>query len=151
MSKLANISKPIFTLSELRYLCCDKFFKRMEKAFRKFKRQFFYEMIVVGIMQWLFHLTGLVSKHVFKISGGTIEQYHDNVPLKIVPLTSNTCLQTNRFCWVRTPAQLESFQSQQRNRRATQLQSLLHISLTLNRDPISKLFNYVWTNQLPIC
>ena len=32
MSKLANISKLIFELSELIYLCCDKFFKRMKEG-----------------------------------------------------------------------------------------------------------------------
>ena len=32
-------------------------------------------MIVMGIIKWLFGFAGLISKSMFKVSGGTIEQY----------------------------------------------------------------------------
>ena len=74
----------------------------------------------------------------FKVSEGTIEQYNGNGPLKIVPLTSNTCLTTNRFCCVRTPAQLESVLSQQRNHRATQWQRFAEGCFTDSKERPNK-------------
>ena len=78
--------------------------ERLKKDVWEVLKTIFYEMIVMGIIWWLFDLVGLVSKNIFKVSERTIEQYDDNVLLKIVPLTLNTCLLTNRSCWVRTSA-----------------------------------------------
>ena len=62
------------------------------------------------------------------------------------PLTSNTCLLTNRFCWVRKSAWLESVQSQQRNHKAIQWHRFAQgYFTTLDRGSISKLFRYIRT------
>ena len=48
---MAHMSKLTFTLSGLIYLCSDKTLSCEKNVFEKLERHFFYEMIVMGILE----------------------------------------------------------------------------------------------------
>ena len=104
----------------------------------------------MGIIQWLFDLTRLASKNMFRVSEGTVEQYNGKGLLKIAPLTSNTYLPIS--CSVESQHLLNKSLSRVSKGTIKQHNSrgLLKVfSLTLNRGSISKLFSYVRTFSTP--